>query len=62
MLYADNRYGPEETVSVVNITFTSHTGLDLTDTVCVASLSKNAIIKADTVFIVLATPLQSDYN
>ena len=48
--------GAEETVSVVNIIFTSHAGLDLTDTV--ASLSKNAIIKADTVFIVLATPLQ----
>ena len=53
--------GAEETVSVVNIIFTSHAGLDLTDTF-VASLSKNAIINTDTVFIVLATPLQSDYN
>ena len=46
--------GAEETVSVVNIIFTSHAGLDLTDT---ASLSKNAIIKTDTVFIVLGNAI-----
>ena len=48
--------GAEETVSVVNIIFTSHAGLDLTDTF-VASLSKNAIIKTDTVFIVLGNAI-----